>query len=233
MRSEILALGVEFLIQSAFLVLALWIMLKIQSLEYNVAGLFGAAALASGLDMIPYVGHPLSFGLLLFTMTKVTRSDYVDVVFTVGVGYALMFGMNLFLLGALIGDLRPSARSHEKTEALTEARQTDREETAAKVDTVAEPAAPSAPAAPAPIVKKEPMAPSKPSPATGFSLKGLTKNANNSVAMVSTGVKTYTIGLGETISMETAKGKVSVKLEKVEDNSVVLNIGGERVVLSR
>ena len=232
MRSEMLALGVEFVVQSAFLVLALWIMLKIQSLEYRVAGLFGAAALASGMDMIPFVGHPLSFAVLLFTMTKVTRSDYVDVLFTVGVGYALMFGMNLFLLGSLMGDLRPSARSHQDTEALTEARETDREEI--EKEPVAEPAAPATPAAPAPVVKKEPTATvAKPSPATGFSLKGLTKNANNSVAMVSTGVKTYTIGLGETISMDTAHGKVSVKLEKVEDNSVVLNIGGERAVLSR
>ena len=44
----------------------------------------------------------LAVGVLLFTMTKVTHSEYVDVAFTVFVRYALMFGMNLFLLGALL-----------------------------------------------------------------------------------------------------------------------------------
>jgi hypothetical protein len=33
--------------------------------------------------------------------------------------------------------------------------------------------------------------------------------------------------------MDTPNGKVSVNLEKVDDSSVVLNIGGERKVLSR
>src|SRR5260370_3401710 len=117
MNSEILALAIEFLVQAAFLVTALGIMLKCEKLEYNVPLLLGAAALASALDMIPYVGHYLAVGVLLFTMTKVTRSDYVDVAFTVFVGYALMFGMNLFLLGALLGDLRPSARQHETIDA--------------------------------------------------------------------------------------------------------------------
>src|SRR4051812_43394304 len=104
MNSEWLAFGIEFLVQGLFLVIALWIMLKIQKLDYHFGKLVGAAALASGLDMIPYVGHYIAVGVLLFTMTKVTRSDYIDVVFTVAVGYALMFGMNLFLLGAMLGD---------------------------------------------------------------------------------------------------------------------------------
>src|SRR6266404_7214732 len=120
MDSEIVAFAIEFLVQAAFLLLALWIMLKLQKLEYNVPGLFGAAAVASALDMIPYAGHPLAVGVLLFTMTKVTRSEYVDVAFTVFVGYALMFGMNLFPLGAVVGDLRPSGRADVLVEAKIE-----------------------------------------------------------------------------------------------------------------
>ena len=72
----------------------------------------------------------------------------------------------------------------------------------------------------------------KPSVAKNFSLKGLTKNANNSVAIVYTGMKTYTIVLGETLSMDTTNGKVSVNFQKVNDSSMVSNIGGERTMLS-
>jgi Tfp pilus assembly protein PilP len=231
-------------------------MVKLQKLDYNVPGLFGAAALASALDMIPYFGHPLSVGALLFCMHKVTRSDYVDVLFTVFVGYALMFGMNLFLLGTLMGDLRPSARPDEATETkIEEAKEIDAAkeiENVKKMEKIREiekakkgapedaitptKAKEQAPAAPAPPTKtkEEPVKKQITSVASKFSLKGLTRNANDSVAMVHTGVKTYTIGMGETISMDTPNGKVSVKLEQVvNDSSVVLNIGGERTVLTR
>jgi hypothetical protein len=231
MSSEILAFAIEFMVQAAFLVLALWIMLKIQKLEYNVPGLLGAAALASALDMIPYAGHPLAVGVLLFTMTKVTRSEYVDVAFTVFVGYALMFGMNLFLLGALLGDLRPSARHDDLLEArLEQGGKPADAEAFAPIEGEEKPVA-------APVVSAESnrteVTKQKPSPATGFSLKGLTKNSNNSVAIVSTGTKTYTIGLGETLAMDTPQGKVKVNLATVNDNSVVLRIGEVRTVLSR
>ena len=231
MGSEILAFAKEFLVQAAFLALALWIMIKVQKLEYNVPGLLGAAALASALDMIPYAGHPLAVGVLLFTMTKVTRSEYVDVAFTVFVGYALMFGMNLFLLGALLGDLRPSARSNDRLEDKMEQEgpSTAAAETTAPTETE-EPAA--IKPAPSTVTNKPEEVKQKPSPAGSFSLKGLTKNAKNSVATVHTGTRTYTIGIGETMQMETPQGKVPVKLEAVNDNSVVLNVDGVRTVLS-
>jgi len=232
MNSEIVAFAIEFLVQAAFLLLALWIMLKLQKLEYNVPGLFGAAALASALDMIPYAGHPLAVGVLLFSMTKVTRSDYVDVAFTVFVGYALMFGMNLFLLGTLLGDLRPSARPEETIESKMqqEAQETAPSETIAPTN-AEEKAAAIAP--PPTATNEQALMKQKPSFASGFSLRGLTKNGKNSVAIVDSGMKTYTIGIGETLSMDTPNGKVSVNLQMVNDNSVVLNIGGEQKVLSR
>ena len=232
MNSEWLALGIEFLVQSLFLVIALWIMLKIQKLDYHFGKLVGAAALASGLDMIPYVGHYIAVGVLLFTMTKVTRSDYTDVVFTVAVGYALMFGMNLFLLGAMLGDLRPSAKPDETVEAklLQQGRESDGDTEPA----LPEPEPASAVTSNAPVtVAAQPVSKTTNSPASGFSLKGLTSNGNKSLATISTGVKTYTIGLGESMPMQTANGKVTVTLEKVNAGSVILNIGGERSSFSQ
>ena len=120
---ETLVLFVEFVVQMAFLFAALWIMIKIQKLNYNFPGLLGSAALVSGLDraldtvlghflgnyLATYISAPVTLVVLIICIAKVTQADRVDVLFTIVVGYALMFGMNLWLFGALLGDLRPSA----------------------------------------------------------------------------------------------------------------------------
>jgi hypothetical protein len=119
---EILALFVEFVVQSVFLTLALWIMIKVQKLDYNFFGLMGSAALACAVDsiltlalqpwfdgMATYISAPFFLVVLFLCVRKVTNADPVDVSFTIVVGGALRFGMNLWLIGALMGDLRPSA----------------------------------------------------------------------------------------------------------------------------
>ena len=112
---ETLVLFVEFVVQMAFLFAALWIMIKIQKLNYNFPGLLGSAALVSGLDraldtvlghflgnyLATYISAPVTLVVLIICIAKVTRADRVDVLFTIVVGYALMFGMNLWLFGAL------------------------------------------------------------------------------------------------------------------------------------
>src|SRR5216684_9017727 len=113
--------AIHFGIQTVFLVAGLWIMIKLQKFDYNVLGLIGSAILASGVDMIPYAGHYLSVSVLLFCIRKVIVADsYTDTLFTVGIGYALMFCMNLFLIASLMGDLRPPM-------VKAETRETDRE----------------------------------------------------------------------------------------------------------
>src|SRR5258708_27284030 len=104
----LLGLSIHLAMQTVFLVAALWIMIKLQKLNYNFLGLLGAAALASAIDLIPlpfHIASLISCAVLLFCVTKVTGAEYVDVKFTVFVGYALWFGMNLWLVGTLLGDL--------------------------------------------------------------------------------------------------------------------------------
>ncbi len=238
MLMETLAYFLEFLILTVFLSGVLWIMIKLQKLQYNFPGLLASAALASGLEMIPYVGHAFAVAALLLCLTKVTHESYTDVAFTVGVGYALMFGVNLFLLGWLMGDLRPSARDGEKSDEI------QMERAAAVSNAPAQAAVPEpnpVPAPSGPAAAQPPPAPSvspvltKPtnSFAGVFTLKGLSKSANTSLAMVYSGAKTYTIGLGETVAMQTPAGKVDVTLEKVGDNYVVLSAAGQRIVVSK
>jgi len=243
MTARILILVIEFTIQTVFLLSALWIMIKLQKLNYNFLGLLGAAVLASLLDMIPFVGHPLSVGALLLCIWKITQSEYVDVAFTVFVGYALMFGMNLWLIGALMGDLRPSARSADDNDADTE------------LPAEYQPATnQSSPPMPAPatnmtagtfaagqnsgtniastnVAKPAPLTPAE-AIVKDITLKGLSRNSTNSSLVLNTGVKTYTLLLGELRSVQTRKGTVAVRFEDLGDDWVMLNIASEPVKLS-
>src|SRR5437867_7053545 len=114
---EVLIYAIPFLIKTSFLSLALWVMVKIQKFQYNLPGLLGSAALASALDMVPYFGHFIAVPALYVCLMKVTREDLSGVIFTGGISYALVFVMNLFLIGALMGSLRMSARQPADTEA--------------------------------------------------------------------------------------------------------------------
>ena len=241
---EILAYAVGWMAQTVILFVALWIMVTLQKLEYTVLALLGTAAL--GLDMIPYAGHYIAVPVLYICIARVTRADlFPDAVFTVVVAYALMFCANLFLIGSLMGDLRPSVRYAEPTEASA----TNREATALEAGTNSlsptNPVAASAPktnAVPVPHTNNATLAKPKAAMvtnaakplenfATTFSVKGISQGPRSSLASISTGVKTYTISVGETMSMETAKKKVEVRCEAVNEDSVVLDIAGQRVTL--
>jgi hypothetical protein len=63
-----------------------------------------------------------------------------------------------------------------------------------------------------------------------FSLKGII-SAGEPSAMIYSGVKTYTVFRGDSVSMETANGNVTVRCEKLDKDRVVLNIAGEQVTL--
>ncbi len=225
MAFNILAFSVEYLVRCAFLLLALWLLIKIQRLQCKFLGLLGSAALATGLDMIPLVGHYLAVPGLLFCLIKATREDYINVAFTVGISYALVFGMNLFLLGSLLGDLRWSARMPHKHEAEPPAEQppTTTPGQAAKPQKIFLPVM-NAP----PVVEAK-----KPAVASGFALKGISTGASNATAIVYTGVKTYTIALGETFPMDTVNGRVNVSLRRIAEGSATLIVAGEPVELHR
>jgi len=148
---------IEFVLQTAILLGLLWGMIKIQKLDqhttYRFLGLLVAAVLATGLDMIPYAGHYLAVAALLLCIKKTTGAPYVDVLFTVAISYALMFGVNLFILGSLMGDLRPSARNSEEFEIVTQRQEIKKEyPTAIKTNL--------------PVPKTTPPAPSVPTSST-------------------------------------------------------------------
>jgi hypothetical protein len=168
MSGIVLSRLIEFVIQTAILLGLLWGMIKIQKLdqgfEYNFPGLLGTAALTTGLDQIlqltlgrfigsyfaAYISTPIVGAVLLLCLKKVTHAPYVDVLFTAAISYALLFGVNLFILGSLMGDLRPAARNSDEFEIVTQQQEIKKEhQTAIKTNLPAPKTNPPAPVAPA------------------------------------------------------------------------------------
>jgi len=230
MIQEIVGYSIRYLVSTGFLLLALWLMVKIQKFQYNFLGLLGSAALAGGLDMIPYVGHYLALPTLYLCLMKVTREDMTGAIFTAGISYALVFVMNLFLLGSLMGDLRPSflqAREAEpKAQEATEETETDVETNQSVAPRQAANAASVAP-------DKAQAAPQSSLAPAGLTLRGVIKSSKNPMAMISSRGKTYTIAIGESIPLQGADKSAKATLETVEDSSVIVSIAGEKVVLKR
>ena len=87
MPAELLFQFTEFAVQAAILLVLLSLIIRFQKLNqrfpYRLLKLMGAAALASGLDMVPYAGHFLAVPVLLVSVKKITRMDYVEALFPV------------------------------------------------------------------------------------------------------------------------------------------------------
>ena len=267
---EIVAYGVGFVAQTIILFVAMWIMVKVQDLNFNIPGLLGSAALATALEMVldhyvhvNLITIPIVCVVLCFCIAKVTVTTNVfdtDVLFTVAVGYAVNFVLNLFVIGALMGELHPSdlhadgmqqkvdemAESYDDADesptasgtngVITTLGKAPRKLTGTNSSTVATNAI--AKAKSGKTAKKtaysripEPEGPGAQA-AKGFVLKGITRgSATPDTAMIYTGIKTYNISAGESVFMDTATGKVSVQCDAVEDEKVVLSIGGLMVTL--
>ena len=238
---ETLVLFMEFAVQTVFLFVALWIMIKVQKLDYNFPGLLGTAALVSGLDraldtvlghflgdyLATYISAPITLVVLIICVSKVTHADRVDVMFTIVVGYALMFGMNLWLFGALLGDLRPAAGNPGEFGTVIQQPETNKiNQTAIKTNQPVQSAHQPAPGAPVNLATKP--GPAQLASATNglFSVKGVARNGSKSAVTIQTGKRTYTISLGESALTQTFNGPVSVRFKELGDGWVILSING-------
>jgi len=221
----LISLALELLMRTVVLTALLWIMIKLQQLNYFFMGLLGSAILASGLDMIPYFGHYLAVPILYYCIWKVTRSTLVDSVFTVAISYALMFLVKMCVITALLVDLRGISRAYKAP---------DDEHAAPVLYDKAE----STPEA----VTNQLYDPNK--TALGLKnakiaadlgkklkLKGITQNGSKSMALIGYQGKTYAFYQGEPISLMGDDGPIPLKLAQVGLDWVNLEFNSEPIVL--
>jgi hypothetical protein len=221
-----LSLLIYFAVQTVFLLAALWVMIKLQKLNYHFLGLLGAAALASAIKLVPlpfHIADLISCTVLLLCIAKVTCAEYVDVKFTVVVGYALMFAVNLFLLGSLLGDLRPSAREAENHRIRDEMEHKDDSAGAS----IAATATNRTPLAVKPQAVKSPEAALPP-----LSVKSLIRNGARSCVTLQSEKDSRTIFLGDSELVQTPIGPLNVRFDGLTDQFVLLSVGEQQVKLA-
>lgn len=227
----------------------LWGMIKVQKLNYNVLGLLGSSLAYTLVAFIPYAGTYLAYAVLVFCLWKCTGAEIApDVVFTVGIASALMFCVNLFVIGALMGNLRPDLSANARSEPDTfvsaesagaETAEED-DENLDLTELLSEPA-PSAPAAkvPAaiPVAAKPVTATKAQAPVVSgkkgpLQLKGLTYNATRPAVLISDGSRVHTVGKGDLFTATLPQGRMKFRCEEITKDKVWLQPDeGERIEL--
>jgi hypothetical protein len=209
----VIALAITFLFRFIALFAFLLIMIKIQKLNFSWLPLIGSAALASVLDMIPFVGHFIAVPALLLCIWKVTGSElYPDASCTVGLSYALMR-----CLGWIVLAYAPApqlASSHDNDADGTNM------PPMAIVQTTNE--APVAEAPSAPPVPQDGVA-------ADISVKGISHGINDALVTIQYGKKNYVISLGEGTTISTKEGMATVRFVKTDGNNVTLSVRGQEV----
>jgi hypothetical protein len=180
-----------------------------------------------------YVTTPIVVAVLFFCITKVTEAGRTDVIFTIGVGYALWFAFNMFFLTALLGH----GRTHDRREKLDELPPVVAATNAApgRVDPL--PAKVELPAAatnqaviPA---TNAPTAPAKSADdwLKDVTVKGVTQNGDKSLLVISAGKKNYTLATGEMTLVQTTGGPCHIRLINVGQTWAMVEVEGEAAYL--
>ena len=227
---------IRFPAQTVILFALVWIMIKIQKLdqnsEFHFLKLLGVVTLASVLETLPYVGIELSGLVLWMGIRYVTHSPTVDALFTAFISSALLFAVNMFILGSLMGDLRPSARSAEGPVRLEHAPRVQTVKTEPETVAQINPPAPNPPPAAVSTAIPNPAA-QVPAPmdASRFTIKGITRNGTKSMVIISTGTKTHTLFLGDSFNLQTATGVSAVQFDNLDEDWVTLTVDGNQVKL--
>ncbi len=244
MMLEIAVLAGLSLVQWAIYTFLLWVMIKIQKMQYNLPGLLGSSALATLIGHIPVVGAYLSWAVLVFCLWKVTREDIVpDVVFTVGVAGAIMFCLNLWVFAALLGHLRPSCEPNlaEDPPAFEMAGFTESDEPPGEPEPEPEPAPPpparvaestaqkrplaAAVAAAASLISGNKAASKPPGPsaaALGLALKGVVLHSTKPSAMILAANRLHTLAVGDDIAFNAPQGRVTIRCVSIDKSGVGL-----------
>jgi hypothetical protein len=200
----------------------LWLMIKIQRLNCHFWALLGSSALAVGLNQVPVVGAYVSVVVLLFCLWKATGAALVpDVVFTVVIAGALMFCVNLWVLGAAMGRLRPTL---EAAVLAADAEMPANQQTNQPADH---------PARPKSSKSARAVPPKREYDNLGLSVRGILLHVKKPTAMISWANGNFQLSPGENCSLETRDGLALISCQRITEKTVTLLLGEkEQLTLS-
>jgi hypothetical protein len=222
--SDITVLIISYAARTAVLTLLLWIMVQLQKLNYSFPGLLGSAALACALDTIPYFGHYLAVPVLYLCIWKVTQASLMpDAVFTVVISYALMFGVKVLLLTAILPTPHPLAGDRDQSEP-SASMTTDSPD-------ATDPAAADATNTPKGSVRAPAPAKSADEWLNDVIVKGATENGDKSTLLLTAQKKLYTLALNKPTVLQTTNGACHIRLLNVSENWAMVEVNGETTYL--
>ena len=64
-----------------------------------------------------------------------------------------------------------------------------------------------------------------------FAIRGISKGAAQTIALISNGSRTYDVVAGDSFQMQTSSGKANAVCDFVDENKVVLEVEGVRVTV--
>ena len=231
----------------------LWMMIKLQNLNYNLLGLLGSSLLASALDYIPVVGCYIGWAALVICLWKCTGADIApDVLFTVGVAGALMFCVNLFVIGWLMGNLSmisPSLADYGPGDTTQMSAGMDGEEEDGDGETNRVATVAAVASAPKPATKfsgwfrssaSAPITATVTNPApkdvgnlrSQLTIKGISVSPSQKSAMIANGRQILDVRVGDSFAVNSDKGRVTMVCEDITQSAVILAADGARVKLT-
>lgn len=179
--------------------LVLLILMKAQGWRVSMAALFGGTALATALAQVPVVGPFVATAALVICIWRASGSDLTDSLFSVVIAGALMFAFHLFVLSALMGDLRVSWGDRDDTEPFDP-------------DAILE--FPAAQAWDGPRGEDKAL----------LFLKGITLSSNQNMVLIGSGTAYYPFTHGEAAIIRSPQGRLAVLCESINTNEVVVRV---------
>jgi hypothetical protein len=224
MTGQLVLFFIGVAIQTVFLAVGLFILIQLQQLNYNFLGLLGTALVVGivgrglhlilghfvGIFLTSLISAPPVLLVLYGCLIKATEAERKDVYITVGVSFAMVVTMNLWLVGALVGEIRSSAWYSGPTNAA-----------APLIETKITPPGASGAIPPTQRVISPDF------PHSPFDITGVTRNGDNSMVTVQTGKNIRTIFLSETVTFQTPDGSASVSFKKLYFDWVILTVNGK------
>ncbi len=224
--SELLVTSVVTVVKWLVYTGLLWGMIRVQKLNYSVAGLFVSSLAATLVAMVPFVGGYLAYAVIVLCLWKCTGAEIVpDVIFTVCIAGALMFCFNLFAVGAVMGQLRPDLANDTQTEQLWDGFVADSEDDDAEDGGNKTGNSKKA----RPVANQTDDRSGDPH---GLVLKGVTVNTARHSALIFDGKRTQTVFTNEPFAADFRDGRKRFTCEHITRHGVVLAAAdGERILL--
>ena len=188
-------LGIHWVVYA----LVLLILMKAQGWRVSMIALLGSTALATALAQIPVAGPFVATAALVLWIWKASGSDLIDSVFSVVIAGALMFAFQLFVLTALMGDLRLSWGNPGDAEPLDP-------------DAILE--VPAANSWDGPRGDEKAL----------LYLKGITLSSHQNMVLIGSGTAHYPFTNGEHAIIRSPKGRLTVLCESIQTNEAVVRV---------